>query len=403
MLAASEEKLNNHIGFVLYDPQKKKTAFDYQGARYFTPASNTKIFTLYTGLKILGDSVPAFRYVSRNDSLIFWGTGDPSFLYKHVYADSGVYHFLQSVADTLYFSNANFHTSHYGSGWAWDDYNSYYSVERSPFPIYGNIVTAVTDHTLLKVYPEIFTDSFSIAEPLEKPRVDRRMESNNFIFNPGLTLAEVKEREIPFRVSQRLIADLLSDTLKKTVVPVQYPLPHGTKTCYGVQTDSLYKVLMQESDNFIAEQVLLLCANVLSDTLQPEIAIDYALKNFLHDLPDEPVWVDGSGLSRYNLFTPRSIVRLWEKILEETPRERLFPLLATGGRYGTIRNYFKGKDPFIYGKTGTLSNNHCLSGFLITRKERLLIFSFMNSNYAVPTSEVRRNMEKILTTIHERY
>src|SRR5690606_40565208 len=78
----------------------------------------------------------------------------------------------------------------------------------------------------------------------------------------------------------------------------------------GVQTCALpiclYKVMMQESDNFIAEQLLLLCAQVLSDSLKTEIAIDFVKKHYLDDLVDEPVWVDGSGLSRYNLFTPRS-------------------------------------------------------------------------------------------------
>jgi len=27
----------------------------------------------------------------------------------------------------------------FGPGWAWDDYNWYYSVERGDFPIYGNV------------------------------------------------------------------------------------------------------------------------------------------------------------------------------------------------------------------------------------------------------------------------
>jgi D-alanyl-D-alanine carboxypeptidase/D-alanyl-D-alanine-endopeptidase (penicillin-binding protein 4) len=180
-------------------------------------------------------------------------------------------------------------------------------------------------------------------------------------------------------------------------------LPAFTNILFSIHLDSLYRVMMQESDNFIAEQLLLMCANVLSDSLKPEIAIDFMKKNHLADLPDEPIWVDGSGLSRYNLFTPRSIVKLWQKIWETVPQDRLFPLLATGGVNGTIRKWYSADKPFIFGKTGSLSNNHCLSGFLVTKKGKVLIFSFMNSNYTASTNAIRRNMQDILRNIYEHY
>ena len=161
--------------------------------------------------------------------------------------------------------------------------------------------------------------------------------------------------------------------------------------------------MMQESDNFIAEQLLLMCSNVLSDSLKPEIAIDFVTKNYLGDLPDKMVWVDGSGLSRYNLFTPRSIVKVWEKIFELVPRDRLFPLLATGGVNGTIRKWYQAEQPFVFGKTGSLSNNHCLSGFLVTKTGKVLIFAFMNSNYTATTNDIRANMQTILYNIYEHY
>jgi D-alanyl-D-alanine carboxypeptidase/D-alanyl-D-alanine-endopeptidase (penicillin-binding protein 4) len=137
--------------------------------------------------------------------------------------------------------------------------------------------------------------------------------------------------------------------------------------------------------------------------LKPEIAIRFVKKTFLNDLKDEPRWVDGSGLSRYNLFTPRSIVQMWERIYDRIPRERLFALLATGGQSGTIKRWYSAEQPYIFGKTGSLSNNHCLSGFLVTKRGKTLVFSFMNNNFTTSVNEIRRNMESILRTIYERY
>jgi D-alanyl-D-alanine carboxypeptidase/D-alanyl-D-alanine-endopeptidase (penicillin-binding protein 4) len=401
---STERRFQHHTGFVLYDLQKNKTVFDFNGSRYFTPASNTKILTFFAALKTLGDSVPALEYIQRNDSLIFWGTGDPSFLYKEVFYDSGVYHFLRSIEADLYFSDANFHTTHFGPGWAWDDYSSGYSAERSPFPVYGNIVSVIADQQVLRISPDYFSGSFIHGEQKDRIEIIRDLDKNLFtVHPPKKIIAEVREINIPIKLDSSTFYSLLADTLKRPVVPVHKALPPYTNTLFSVHLDSLYSVMMQESDNFIAEQLLLMCANVLSDSLKPEIAIDFIIENYLRDLPDEPVWVDGSGLSRYNLFTPRSIVKLWQKIWEIVPQERLFSLLATGGVKGTIRKWYHAEKPYIFGKTGSLSNNHCLSGFLITKKGKVLIFSFMNSNYTRSTNDIRRNMQKILFNIYENY
>src|SRR3982751_6022778 len=115
----TESQFQDHVGFVLYDPAAGKTIFDHQGERYFTPASNTKIFTLFASLKLLGDSIPALRYVASNDSVIFWGTGHPGFLYDDAWQDSVVYNFLKSRQEPLFFSSSNFQAEVFGPGWSW--------------------------------------------------------------------------------------------------------------------------------------------------------------------------------------------------------------------------------------------------------------------------------------------
>jgi D-alanyl-D-alanine carboxypeptidase/D-alanyl-D-alanine-endopeptidase (penicillin-binding protein 4) len=403
-LNKSEENFKNHTGFLLYDPHSHRSLIDYNASKYFTPASNTKIFTLYGGLHLLGDSIPALRYIIKGDSLIFWGTGDPSFLYGEVFQNNRTYEFLSASGKKLFFSAKNFNESRLGPGWSWDDYNHSYSPERSPFPITGNCISFSHDSVNnFDVRPAYFANHVVIPDTLfRKAKLSRDPDSNQVTYTRGYDSASW-ERLIPFRYSPDMLVELLSDTIKKTVEEISMPIDPAAKYFYGIPADSLYKVMMQESDNFIAEQLLLLYAGIISDTLEQQIAIDSIKSRFLFDLPDDPVWKDGSGLSRYNLFTPATIVRLWEKISALVPQERLFKLLAVGGEKGTIRDNYKGEMPYVFGKTGTLRNNHCLSGFLITTRGKVLIFSFMNNNYTASSAEIKRVMEKVLLTVRDKY
>ncbi len=396
----TQEKFQDQTGFALYDPQKKKTVYAFNSDKYFTPASNTKVFTFFASLNIIGDSIPGLQYIQRNDSLVFWGTGDASFLYKNVFNNNRLYTFLTTAKGNLYFSSANFNTTAFGPGWAWDDYNDAYSPERFSFPVYGNIFSIQSKNKKTSIAPSFFSKYQQLGNELDEPKVIRSLHSNDFTYHPAVKSGEWN---VPFKVESNFITELLSDTLKRNVHYISKPLEAETKIIYSLPVDSVYKVMMQESDNLLAEQLLLICSGIVSDTLQPEIAIDYVQKKFLNDLTDKPVWVDGSGLSRYNLFTPRSIVQVWKKIYQLVPRERLFSLLATGGKSGTIKNWYKADKPYIFGKTGSLSNNHCLSGYLVTKSGKTLIFSFMNSNFAVPTSSIRKNMQEILNLIYEKY
>ena len=399
--AEREKNFNDHIGFALFDLATQQTVFEYQSDRYFTPASNTKIFTLFASLKILGDSIPALYYTDTNDSLVVWGSGDPSFLYKNVFDSSRVYSFLSTAAKPLYLSTSNFYTTPFGSGWAWDDYNSGYSPERSAFPIYGNIISAEATQKGLKLEPKFFNHYLKPGAVHDESELIRKVESNDLVYHPSTKNRRFKD-DIPFKVDSLLIGELLSDTLHRPVRLTHKRITSQKKTLYGIPSDSVYRVMMQASDNFIAEQLLLVCSGVLTDSLKTEISIKHVKKNFLADLPDEPIWVDGSGLSRYNLFTPRSIVQLWNKIYTLVPRDRLFPLLAIGGKPGTLKNYYKAATPYVFGKTGSLSNNHCLSGFIVTKKGKTYIFSFMNSNFVKPGNEVRTTMQSILNDIYEK-
>ena len=136
--------------------------------------------------------------------------------------------------------------------------------------------------------------------------------------------------------------------------------------------------------------------------MNDETIIDTLLKTDLKDVPQQPKWVDGSGLSRYNLFTPQSFVYILNKMKNEFGLERLKTILPTGGE-GTLKNYYNSDSTFIYAKTGSLSNQITLSGFLITKKNKLLIFSILTNNAIGDGWKVRRAYENFLKGIREQY
>ncbi|NEU09061.1 peptidase S13 [Flavihumibacter sp. R14] len=400
--------LNDHFtGFALYDLDKRKPVAEQLSRKYFTPASNTKLFTFYAGLKLLKDSIPGLQYITKGDSLIFWATGDPVFLHPD-FKEQKVLSFLQQSGKKIYWAKGRYEGDFYGTGWAYDDYNEYYQPEISELPVYGNIIRINVKEGKLASTPALPTGGIfhlvTDSAGSEKKYSIRRDIATNTFHQPQSAFTSNYNQEIPFKTDEHII-----DTILHTLLPgykgiVRMEKPSLTKKIYSAASDTVFRHMLQPSDNFMAEQLLLTYAAENDLPMNTQAVIGHMLKNHLSDLPDKPQWVDGSGLSRQDLFTPATMVKLCEKIYDEVNNEaRLFGLLPQGGKAGTIRNYFKSDKPFVFAKTGTLSNVVNLSGYLKTRKGKTLIFSFMNNNYVRPTAEIRKEMERILTVIHEKY
>ncbi len=125
-----------HIGIVVYSPSQKKYLYNYQGEKYFIPASNTKLFTCYAAMKYLGDSLTGIRYVKKRNGIVeVEANGDPTFLHPD-FKYQPVFSFLQSQ-QKIVLTDENWKENSLGLGWAWDDYNDDYMAERSVMPIYG--------------------------------------------------------------------------------------------------------------------------------------------------------------------------------------------------------------------------------------------------------------------------
>ncbi|MBA4850224.1 D-alanyl-D-alanine carboxypeptidase/D-alanyl-D-alanine-endopeptidase [Emticicia sp. BO119] len=393
----------NFTGMAIYDVDERKTLFERNADKYFTPASNTKLFTYYACTKILGDSIPALRYIIKGDTLVFWGTGDPTF-FHHDLKNTKAFEFLKSYKNLkfLTFSDGNFTNTAMGEGWAWDDYNDYYSAEISPLPMYGNIVRINIEKGTTTLQPSIFENSFYKKKKDGGNTITRTQTDNVFLLPKSILEKNNYKQDIPYKTFTGLTQQLLIDTLNRNVSLKHIPVPKDAQTIYSMPSEDVYRLMMQESDNMLAEHLLLLCGAVIKDSLNSSFVIKSITEKYLLDLPDTPKWVDGSGLSRYNLFTPRSIIKLLEKMRAEIPQQKLYSILPAGGRSGTLKNGYKNTDkPFIFAKTGSLGGVYNLSGYLITKKGKTLLVSFMNNNFNQSTTKVRKEVEKILTWIYE--
>ncbi len=362
---------------------------------------------------LLGDSIPALQYQQRGDTFFFTGTGDPTFLHPDIASidtthEQSVYQFLRTHPGPLYYVERPTRDAYFGPGWAWDDYGSYYSTEKSVMPIYGNVVRFQFKKNLPKplAYPASFTASIQgFADSTLYPDYLRRAQHENaFSYGPkNDTLAFTTD--VPFIQSTATFLKLLKDTLQRPVEKYSGPFQTLSRTYYSIASDSVYRQMMQLSDNFMAEQLLLLASSTQQDTLSTQWTIDHVTERYLDDLPDDPQWVDGSGLSRYNMQTPRTMVALLLKVDSLLGDARIRTIFPAGGVSGTVEDWYASPDrqPYVFAKTGSLGGKHCLSGFLYTRSGKKLIFSFMHNNFVTSSSVFKVEMEHILRQIYEKY
>src|ERR1700686_4247163 len=383
-LVETKELKTALVGVYVYDDSSKKEIADYQGDKYFVPASNTKLFSLYAGLKYLGDSLVGIRY-SENDTAVFvYPTGAPSLLHPD-YQSQPVVDFLKKTRKKIYLVDMGWQENALGVGWAWDDYNEDYAIERSAFPVYGNFIRWNQQNSATRSNPA-FGPTATVSSSPEIPwkvrfsadsfpktfLVQRLMDSN--VFNIRLGNESNISQDVPFITNNlNAAAELLPDTIGKPVSVYKHPQIRVDVSKIGLPiislsppqdsinsrpADSVFIPMMHRSDNFFAEQTLLMVSQqrlrYMNDESVIKSLLDSILNGPLADLPQKPSWVDGSGLSRFNLFSPRDFVALLIKLKNEFGMERMKRILPTGGS-GTLKNYYRADSGYVFVKTGSLT------------------------------------------------
>jgi D-alanyl-D-alanine carboxypeptidase/D-alanyl-D-alanine-endopeptidase (penicillin-binding protein 4) len=402
-LLSAEGVKGAHIGIAIYNDTKGAWLTKYQSDHYFTPASNTKILATYLGLQFLGDSLPGWKMAENADTLFLMPLGDPSFMHPEFK--------YQPVADIIKSTNKQVvivgnnqdQFEIFGSGWSWADYAEDYQPERSRMPIYGNVVHFYQSNKKLEAIKPFyfFKDIVDLGKVEEKNWSRSRTGNRFFTTNEN---NKSKYFQVPFSQEDMPMVkalELLNDTLGKTIsFQKQSTLPATSyKTIKTVATDSLLKIMMLRSDNFYADQIVLMASEQLFGKMDDAALLDSTKKLFFADLPQKMRWADGSGLSRYNLNTPENYIAILQQMQAKFGEARIKNIFEKGGE-GTISAYYKNFPGTMYAKTGTLGGQVALSGFIYTPKLQKLYFSVLVANHMSPTStQVRRAVETYLTSV----
>jgi D-alanyl-D-alanine carboxypeptidase/D-alanyl-D-alanine-endopeptidase (penicillin-binding protein 4) len=446
-----------HIGISIYDPATGKYLYNYQADKYFVPASNTKIPTCYLGMKYLGDSLTGLLYGIPEEKgykaqfVAIRPTGDPTFLHPD-FKQQPVFDFLrrtftvqQKRPAAFYFDSSN--VERWGNGWSWNDYQEYYMAERNTFPVFGNVLNiklvpvdkrVVFDNTYPNVSKLVLFETgnsffnkmvnsnisaFNARQNDSLPKLSITREIDENIFQAVSREKQFSNIEIPFKTNNwRTVTSFLEDTLSTPFAHLLFPTEEresytldskdGDVTYLTIKqwrpvhsqpTDSMLQRMMYRSDNFYAEQTLLMSSLALLDKMDSRKIIDTILKTDFKALPQKPAWADGSGLSRYNLFTPKDFVYILQKMRSEFGMERIKGIFPTGGK-GTLSSYYNdAAEPYVFAKTGTLSGVVALSGFIYTKSGKELIFSVLVNNHQTSATHVRRTVEAFLKNIRNQY
>lgn len=394
-----------HAGISIYDPAEKKFLYTYNAEKNFIPSSNVKLFTLYAGMKYLGDSILTAKILDRNDTLFFQPTGDPTFLHKD-FADQPFLRLLSGRKNILFNVSVNDHVEKYGAGWSWDDYMEDFMPERSRFPVYGNVFSFKKNADRILSYPAVALQRYFDETGLQLKtlknnfKIARDIDKNTYRFIQSKETFQ--SQDIPFitdNVLYKMQADLLSGTINADVKLNAGDLSFQNNF-YSRPVDSMFQPMMYNSDNFFAEQTLLMVSDRRLGSMNDAAIIDSLLKTDLKDIPQQPRWVDGCGLSRYNLFSPNDFIFILDKLKTDFGIDRMMRILPSGGK-GTLTNFYGTSQQKIFAKTGSMSNNVSLSGYLLTKKDKLLYFSVLINNFTGSGRSVRRTIESFISRVRE--
>ncbi|HEV7472560.1 MAG TPA: D-alanyl-D-alanine carboxypeptidase/D-alanyl-D-alanine-endopeptidase [Pyrinomonadaceae bacterium] len=414
--------------------------FERNSDKLFTPASNMKIYTTGVALDLLGvnyrwrtsvytNGPPDANGTIKSD-LILYGRGAPDLVARSKDEDRGS---LAKLADDLYARGVRsvkgnvvgdesyFRGDPLGDGWQWTDLQWYFGAEASALSINGNEIDVnLVPSSKAGQPPEVRTSDtenyitvqnrMAAGDRAARSTIGlhRGLSDNNLEvwgeFAPGTKGFGARlSVHKPALWAAKLFAEALrargikveGETLSRdSRMPIAERFdPARAVELAFVESQPLSEIARRtnkESNNLYAELILRTLGRERGEMAALPASVGHERGDDEAGLAVIRVWLgragipssnlalhDGSGLSRLDLVTPESSARLLFSLAGTASAQVFKESLPIAGRDGTLAGRLKPLANSVSAKTGSLTYDNSLSGYLTTSKGELLAFSIM--------------------------
>lgn len=416
------------------------------GDRLFTPASNMKIFTTAVALDLLGSdyrwrtSVYGQQAESNgtlDGDLVLYGRGAPDLDSKRglqALADQIYQRGVRHVRGNIVGDESYFRGELYGSGWQWNDLQWYFGAAPSALSVDENsfeVTIAPADKSgssaTVAVSPNDnyvqLTNSTKTGERDAPTTIGiiRELSSNHLrvwgefpvrgrsfsaflsIHDPALRAATLFRQTL---IARGIRVEGEARSRDARVPETERYDPQKAVELATVDSQTLGAIVRKtnkESNNLYAELILRTLGKERGHTAPDpnprknrtrgdDAAGAAVIKWWLnsHGASTSALAIhDGSGLSRLDLVTPESAVRLLLAIAKLPAAGTFRDSLPIAGRDGTLRGRLLPESSRIVAKTGYLTYAQSLSGYALTASGDSLVFSIMCNDGTGPGHPVR--------------
>ena len=169
--------------------------------------------------------------------------------------------------------------------------------------------------------------------------------------------------------------------------------------------DTIIRVALERSDNWVTEQVLKSLAATLlgrGDWSDGTDLVERYLTETVGAPADAVYMRDGSGLTPQGLLTPDAVATLLRHAAERPWGPAFRAALAQPGERGsTLDDRLLDHPGRVDAKTGTLRHVNALSGYLVTRDGLTRVFSILSNGAGRPSWEVQAAVDRIVESLLE--